>query len=79
MLATDSMLADALRRPSLDAWPFTFVDLPRGAEGRSRIGGLTVFLSVEDRAANLLGGFDSGRDEDFERLDEVLAQARVAS
>ena len=49
---------------------FTFVDLP---EGRSRIDGLTVFLSVEDRDANMLGGFDSGRDDDFERLDELLA------
>lgn len=49
---------------------FTFVDLPAG---RSRINGLTVFLSVEDRDANLLGGFDSGRDDDFERLDELLA------
>lgn len=49
---------------------FRFVDLPAG---RSRIDGLTVFLSVEDRDANLLGGFDSGRDDDFERLDELLA------
>jgi uncharacterized protein YndB with AHSA1/START domain len=49
---------------------FTFVDLP---DGRSRIDGLTVFLSVEDRDANMLGGFDSGRDDDFERLDELLA------
>ncbi|HYH91963.1 MAG TPA: SRPBCC domain-containing protein [Candidatus Saccharimonadales bacterium] len=49
---------------------FTFVDLPRG---RSRIDGLTVFLSVDDRDANLAGGFDDGRDEDFERLDELLA------
>jgi uncharacterized protein YndB with AHSA1/START domain len=53
---------------------FTFVDLP---QGRSRIDGLTVFLSVEDRDANLLGGFDSGRDDDFERLDQLLAQAPV--
>ena len=55
---------------------FTFVDLP---DGRSRIDGLTVFLSIEDRDANLLGGFDSGRDDDFERLDQLLAQAAVGS
>ena len=55
---------------------FTFVDLP---EGRSRIDGLTVFLSVEDRDANLLGGFDGGRDDDFERLDELLGQVAVGS
>jgi uncharacterized protein YndB with AHSA1/START domain len=55
-------------RPTLET--FTFVDLP---EGRSRIDGLTVFLSVEDRDANLDGGFDSGRDVDFERLDLLLA------
>jgi uncharacterized protein YndB with AHSA1/START domain len=51
-----------------------FVDLP---EGRSRIDGLSVFLSVEDRDA-MLGDMDSGRDEDFERLDELLAQTPVA-
>lgn len=55
--------------PTLEV--FTFVDLPRG---RSRIDGLTVFLSVEDRDANMLGGFDGGRDDDFARLDELLAQ-----
>lgn len=49
---------------------FTFIDLP---DGRSRLDGLTVFLSVEDRGANMLGGFDGGRDEDFERLDQLLA------
>jgi len=25
----------------------------------------------------MLGGFDSGRDEDFDRLDELLAKAKV--
>lgn len=60
--------------PTLEV--FTFVDLP---DGRSRLDGLTVFLSVEDRDANMLGGFDSGRDEDFERLDQLLAAAPVAA
>jgi uncharacterized protein YndB with AHSA1/START domain len=59
--------------PTLEV--FTFVDL---SEGRSRIDGLTVFLSIEDRDANMLGGFDSGRDEDFERLDQLLAGTTVA-
>lgn len=58
--------------PALDV--FTFVDL---AEGRSRIDGLTIFLSVEDRDANIAGGFDGGRDDDFERLDELLARVAV--
>ncbi len=59
--------------PTLEV--FTFVDL---SEGRSRIDGLTVFLSIEDRDASMLGGFDSGRDEDFERLDQLLAGTTVA-
>ena len=52
--------------PSLET--FTFTDI--GA-GRSRIDGLSLFLSVEDRDAML--DLDSGRDEDFARLDELLA------
>jgi uncharacterized protein YndB with AHSA1/START domain len=52
--------------PSLEI--FTFTDI---ADGRSRIDGLSLFLSVEDRDAML--DLDSGRDEDFERLDELLA------
>ena len=59
--------------PTLEV--FTFVDL---SEGRSRIDGLTLFLSVEDRDANMLGGFDSGRGADFERLDQLLSEATVA-
>lgn len=58
-------------RPSLEI--FTFTDI---ADGRSRIDGLSVFPSVEDRDAML--DLDSGRDEDFERLDELLA-ATVAA
>ena len=57
--------------PSLEI--FTFADI---GDGRSRIDGLSVFPSVEDRDAML--DLDSGRDEDFERLDELLA-ARVAA
>jgi uncharacterized protein YndB with AHSA1/START domain len=60
--------------PTLET--FTFVELP---DGRSRIDGLTVFLSTEDRDANLLGGFDSGRDDDFERLDELLTPTAITS
>jgi uncharacterized protein YndB with AHSA1/START domain len=52
--------------PSLET--FTFTDI---GDGRSRVDGLSVFLSGEDRDAML--DLDSGRDEDFERLDELLA------
>ena len=52
--------------PSLEI--FTFTDI---GDGRSRIDGLSLFLSVEDRDAML--DLDSGRDEDFARLDELLA------
>ena len=57
--------------PSLEI--FTFTDI---GDGRSRIDGLSLFLSVEDRDAML--DLDSGRDEDFERLDELLAAAVAA-
>jgi uncharacterized protein YndB with AHSA1/START domain len=57
--------------PSLEV--FEFVDLPGE---RSRIDGLSVFLSVEQRDI-MAGDFDQGRDEDFERLDELLATAAV--
>ena len=57
--------------PSLEI--FTFTDI---GEGRSRIDGLSLFLSVEDRDAML--DLDSGRDEDFERLDELLAAGVAA-
>jgi uncharacterized protein YndB with AHSA1/START domain len=58
--------------PSLEV--FQFVDL---VGGRSRINGLSVFLSVEDRDA-VVGDLDKGRDEDFDRLDELLAQQPAA-
>ncbi len=52
--------------PSLDIFAFTDI-----GGGRSRIDALSVFPSVEHRDAML--DLDSGRDEDFERLDELLA------
>ena len=58
---------DEALQPSLEV--FTFLDLP---DGRSRIDGLSIFLSTEYRD-EVLGDFDTGRDEDFERLDELLA------
>ncbi|MGI8613324.1 MAG: SRPBCC family protein [Nocardioidaceae bacterium] len=52
--------------PTLEV--LTFTDL---GDGRSRIEGLSVFLSVEDRDA-MLSGMDSGMDENFDRLDELF-------
>lgn len=52
----------------------TFTDLP---DGGSRIDGLSVFPSVAERDA-MLAGMDSGMDENFERLDELLAATPVA-
>lgn len=52
----------------------TFTDLEHG---RSRIDGLSVFPSVQDRDA-MLADMDSGMDENFERLDEVLAAVPTA-
>lgn len=53
--------------PSLEV--LTFTDLP---DGRSRLDGLSVFLSTADRDA-MLGGMDGGMDENFRRLDELFA------
>ena len=61
----------APQRPSLEI--LTFTDI---GDGRSRIDGLSVFPSVEDRDAML--DLDAGRDEDFERLDELLMANVVA-
>ena len=58
--------------PTLDV--LTFVDLPAG---RSRIDGLSLFVSVEDRDA-MLGGMESGMDENFDRLDVLLELMTVA-
>jgi uncharacterized protein YndB with AHSA1/START domain len=58
-------------RPNLDV--LTFVDLENG---RSRIDGVSAYLSVADRDAS--ADLDKGRDEDFDRLDEVLAREPVA-
>jgi uncharacterized protein YndB with AHSA1/START domain len=52
---------------------FTFVDI---GNGRSRIDGLSVYQSAEDRDALL--DVDSGRDEDYERLDELLEKLPAA-
>lgn len=52
----------------------TFTDLEHG---RSRIDGLSVFPSVEDRD-EMLADMDSGMDENFDRLDELLAATVVA-
>lgn len=59
-------------RPNLEV--LTFTDLEGG---RSRIDGLSVFCSVQDRD-EMLNGMDSGMDEDFDRLDELFA-ARAAA
>jgi uncharacterized protein YndB with AHSA1/START domain len=53
--------------PTLEVLTFTDV-----GDRRSRIDGLSLFLSIEDRDA-MLGGMDAGMDENFARLDELLA------
>ncbi|MDQ6641768.1 MAG: SRPBCC domain-containing protein [Actinomycetota bacterium] len=44
--------------------------------GRSRVHGSTVFMSVEDRDGMIASGMDVGVNEGYERLDEVLAAGR---
>jgi len=52
----------------------TFTDLD---DGRSRLDGQSVFVTVEDRDL-MLSDMDSGLDENFERLDEIFAAGVVA-
>ena len=52
----------------------TFTDLD---DGRSRLDGRSVFVTVEDRDL-MLSDMDSGLDENFERLDEIFAAGVVA-
>lgn len=56
--------------PSLDV--LTFVELPGG---RSRIDGVTAYLSVADRDAQ--AEMDEGRDTDYDRLEELLTGTAV--
>ena len=58
--------------PNLEV--LTFTDLP---DGRSRLDGHSVFVTVEDRDL-MLSDMDSGLDENFERLDEIFAAGVVA-
>ena len=58
--------------PTLEA--LTFSDLPGG---RSLLEGLSLFVSVEARDA-MLGGMDEGMDENFHRLDELIAAGELA-
>jgi len=53
--------------PSLEVLAFTDLD-----GGRSRLDGLSLFLSVPDRDG-MLDDLDGGMDENFRRLDELLA------
>jgi len=59
--------------PSLEV--LTFTDLEGG---RSRLEGLSLFLSVADRDA-MLDGMDGGMDENFRRLDELFAARSAAA
>lgn len=52
----------------------TFVDLP---DGRSRIDGTSLFLTRAERDA-MLNGMDAGMDENFVRLDHLLASLAAA-
>ena len=69
--------------PSRLVWTFEFEDDPGHPDlgvltftdlggGRSRLDGLAVFLTVEDRDA-MMKDMEPARDDDFERLDELLA------
>jgi uncharacterized protein YndB with AHSA1/START domain len=58
--------------PNLEVLTFTDLD-----DGRSRLDGHSVFVTVEDRDL-MLSGMDGGLDENFDRLDEIFAANAVA-
>jgi uncharacterized protein YndB with AHSA1/START domain len=58
--------------PNLEVLTFTDLD-----DGRSRLDGQSVFVTVEDRDL-MLSDMDGGLDENFERLDEIFAVGVVA-
>ena len=58
--------------PTLEVLTFTDLD-----DGRSRLDGLSVFLSVAERDA-MLGDMDGGMEENFVRLDELFAAGAIA-
>jgi uncharacterized protein YndB with AHSA1/START domain len=69
--------------PSRLVWTFEFEDEPGHPNlevltftdlggGRSRLDGLSVFLGVGERD-EMMKDMEPARDEDFERLDELLA------
>ncbi len=81
-IATDLMFASSDRCASLVTatthvaaarLALTFVDI---GDGRSRIDGLSVYQTAEDRDALL--DVDRGRDEDYERLEELLERQPAA-
>lgn len=54
--------------PTLEVLTFTDLD-----DARSRVDGLSVFLTVQDRDA-MLKDMDGGMDENFDRLEQLLAR-----
>ncbi len=58
--------------PNLEVLTFTDLD-----DGRSRLDGHSVFVTVEDRDL-MLSDMDSGLDENFDRLDEIFAANATA-
>lgn len=59
--------------PTLEVLTFTDLD-----DARSRIDGLSIFLSVQARD-EMLNGMDAGMDENFKRLDDLIASGELAA
>ncbi len=51
----------------------TFEDV----DGRTRVGNVSVYQSVADRDAMVQSGMESGLNEGYERLDELIARLAV--
>ncbi len=45
------------------------------ADGRTRVRNISVFQSVDDRDAMVQAGMESGLNEGYERLDELIARS----
>ncbi|MEO7349882.1 MAG: polyketide cyclase, partial [Terrimesophilobacter sp.] len=60
------------QHPNLEI--LTFVNLEGG---RCRVEGLSLFPTLEDRD-DMLSGMDGGMDENFDRLDALIASGEIA-
>ena len=74
-----------VQEPDLIIQTFEFEGMPRPAcletlrleelpNNRTRVSGISVFQTVEDRDGMLASGMEGGVNDSFDKLDELLAR-----